>query len=230
MSALPEPFYDDGTCTIYHGDSREILPLIERADAVITDPPYGLNIGYGRTALGLRHIEGDADTDLLLWVAAEAQRLLPEVGWSVVFCGYTQVGAVQDSARAAGLNVKSVVVWDKAMPSLGEGIRNQYELAVLARKGTPCETWTGGNVWRITRETGRPEHPHMKPIKLMRAVVERYSPVSGLVVDPFMGSGTTLRAAKDCGRRAVGIELDEAYCQLAVKRLAQSTIFDEMGA
>lgn len=223
------PFYDDGTCQIVNGNCRDVVAALPDGcvDALITDPPYGLNIGYGRTALGLRRIEGDEDTDLLEWIAGETGRLLAPNAWAVIFCGFTQVGGVQAAVRGAGLTVKSVVVWDKAMPSLGEGIRNQYELVVLAKKGTPAEPWCGGNVWRVARPTGRPDHPHEKPIRLMRALVERYSPLGGLVFDPFMGSGSTLRAAKDCGRRALGVEVERTYCELAQRRLAQGSLFEE---
>ena len=221
-----KPYYEDDLVTLYHGDCREVLPELEiEVDALITDPPYGLNIGYGRTALGVRGIAGDHDDALLLGVLGDVDHLLGENAWSVIFCGYTHVGKVQNAAEAAGYRVKTVVVWDKKMPSLGEGIRNQHEMAVVAKRGNPAEHYTGGNVWTILRERGRPEHPHMKPQALMQRCVDYFSPANGTVLDPFAGSGSTLVAAKTLGRRAVGVELDEAYCELIAKRLAQDTLF-----
>lgn len=223
---MTEPYYSDDAVTLYHGDCREVLPRLDiSVDSLITDPPYGLNIGYGRTALGVREIEGDHDDALLLGVLADVEHLMKPDAWTVIFCGYTHSGLVQKAAEKAGYRVKTVVVWDKKMPSLGEGIRNQYELAVVAKRGNPREHYTGGNVWTILRERGRPEHPHMKPQALMQRCVDYFSSDGAVLLDPFAGSGSTLLAAKTLGRRAVGIEFDERYCELAAKRLAQDTLF-----
>lgn len=220
-----EPYYQDDSVTLYLGDCREVLPQLDLAvDLLATDPPYGLDIGYGRTALGTRRIEGDSDDALLLGVLGDCDHLMLPDAWSAVFCGYTHSGQVQRAAQESGWTVKTVIVWDKAMPSLGEGIRNQHELAVLSKRGRPTETFTGGNVWRITRERGRPEHPHMKPQALMTRLVGYYSPPFGTVLDPFAGSGSTLVAAATLGRKAVGIEYDERYCELIVKRLGQPAL------
>ena len=223
--SAPTPYYQDNYVTLYHGDCREVLPQLDvTVDLLATDPPYGLDIGYGRTALGVRRIEGDLDDALLTGVLADCDHLMAEDSWASVFCGYTHSGKVQEAAAAAGWRVKTVIVWDKAMPSLGEGIRNQHELAVLAKRGNPSETFTGGNVWRITRERGRPEHPHMKPQALMTRLVGYYSPPGGVVLDPFSGSGSTLVAAMTLGRKAIGIEFDERYCELIAKRLEQPAL------
>lgn len=223
---MVEPYYQDAFCTIYHGDCREIVPELAdgAVDMVLTDPPYGLGIGYGRSALGLRTIENDTTTDLLLWVVEEAARVLADDRWAAVFCGYSQVGDVQQTFAAMGLGIKTVGVWDKGMPTLGAGIRNQYELFVLARKGNAPDRFTAGNVWRCTQGGGRPVHPHEKPGEILRRLIENYSEPGGLVLDPCMGSGTTLRAAKDCGRKAIGIELEEHYCEVAALRLRQEVL------
>jgi DNA modification methylase len=221
----PTPYYSDEQVTLYLGDCRQVLPQLDlTVDLLATDPPYGLDIGYGRTALGVRHIEGDTDDQLLVGVLADCDHLMAPNSWASVFCGYTHSGKVQAAAVVAGWTVKTVIVWDKAMPSLGEGIRNQHELAVLVKRGKPVETFTGGNVWRITRERGRPEHPHMKPQALMSRLVGYYSPPGGVVLDPFAGSGSTLVAAAMLGRKAVGIEFSEAYCELIVRRLGQPSL------
>jgi DNA modification methylase len=224
-----KPYYEDESVTLYHGDCREVLPTIDSAsvDSLITDPPYGLNIGYGRTALGTREIAGDHDDALLTGVLADVDHVLRPNAWSIIFCSYTHSGKAQEASVAAGFKVKTVLVWDKGMPSLGEGIRNQHELAVIAKRGQlPAERFTGGNVWRITRETGRPLHPHMKPQSLMTRLVDYYSPErGGTVLDPFAGSGSTLVAAVRLSRKAIGIEVDEAYCELIAKRLSQR-VFD----
>lgn len=225
-SKPPTPYYSDEFVTLYHGDCREVLPqLDQRVDSLITDPPYGLNIGYGRSALGLRGIEGDHDDALLLGILGDVEHLLQPDSWSLIFCGYTHVGKVQAASELAGYQVKTVVVWDKKMPSLGMGIRNQHELLVVAKRGKPREHYTGGNVWSLVRERGRPDHPHMKPQSLMTRCIDYFAPEGGTVLDPFAGSGSTLVAAKTLGRKAIGIEFDEKYCALAADRLSQDTLF-----
>jgi site-specific DNA-methyltransferase (adenine-specific) len=219
-----QPYYEAHGITIYHGDCRDVWGEIPQADAFITDPPYGLNIGYGRSALGLRYITGDTNTDVNQWLFTEAYKKLKASGWIAAFTGYQVFNEVSAMVSGAQFEIKTVVVWDKEMPSLGDGIRNQYELIMLARKGKPKETYTGGNVWRITRNTGRPEHPHQKPIPLMRRLVQHYCPSGGIVVDPFMGSGSTLRAAKDLGIQAIGIEIEERWCEAAARRLSQEVM------
>lgn len=225
------PYYSDELVTLYHGDCRDVLPQVEAIDSLITDPPYGMDVAYGRTALGTRRIVGDEDGEAYEWLLANVPAHMNDEAWGVVFCDFSSVGAVQQRAITAGFGVKTVIVWDKQMPSLGMGIRNQHELAVLLRRGMPSEKYTGGNVWRFTREHGRPDHPHMKPQAIMLRLVDYYSPPDGVVLDPFCGSGSTLVAAKALGRRAVGIEIDEAYCEIAAKRFAQEALdFGEASA
>lgn len=218
-----KPYYADESVTIYNGDARELVPNLQ-ADMILTDPPYGLDVKYGRSELGHRTIAGDQDTELLTWISRVGGDVLPATAWMVVFCGFSAVGEVQAALRAGRFDVKTVGVWDKAAPGLGMGIRNQYEMWVLARKGSPPEPWGGGNVWRIPGVHGRPIHPHEKPVELLRRFVARYSQPGDLILDPFMGSGTTLRAAKDLGRKAIGIEIDEAHCEAAANRCRQEVL------
>ena len=103
---------------------------------------------------------------------------------------------------------------------MGRGYRHQYEF--VAYWGSYNGT-TYSDVFREARE-GTYEHPTQKPVWLCKKLVANSSNVGDLVLDPFMGSGTTLRAAKDLGRRAIGIEIEEKYCKIAVKRLAQEVL------
>lgn len=224
---MTQPYYDDGTCTIYHGDCRSIWPELQvDADMVLTDPPYGSAGPYGR---GGRSIANDDTIDVMLYVATElGTPSLHTDSWAVMFTGVGAVGPVQETLVAAGLEISSVGIWDKGMLSMGAGMRSQYEMFVLARKGKPEERYNGGNIWRCTRSSQTPEHPHEKPNEILVRLVDNYSPAGGspgaLIVDPCMGSGTTLRAAKDCGRRAIGIELEERYCEIAARNLGQEVL------
>lgn len=212
-----KPYYEDGLVTLYHGDCREWTG--GSYDLVATDPPYGLvtNSGYGREH---QRIAGDttASSD---WLLSRASTLVADPGWFVMFCGWHYIGEALRIVPPP-MTVKTVAVWDKTRPSIGHGMRDQHEFILVARHGSPIETYKGGNVLRQDRQHGI--HPHAKPLPLMRRLVEWFSPPGGTVFDPFAGSGSTLRAAKDLGRRAIGIEIDERHCETAATRCSQEVL------
>lgn len=215
---------------LIEGDAKLLLPAMEADsyDFVLTDPPYGLAKVYGRSELGHRACVGDESTELSVWVWPEIARLLRPDRWAAVFCGWSKLGEIQTAAIEAGLEIKSVIAWDKTLPGLGMGIRNQYEMIVLARKGKPKEPFRGGNVWRIPRERGRPIHPNQKPVALLQQLILYYGG-GGNVLDPFCGSGSTLIAAHGLGATAVGIELEAHVWEAARDRIClQLDVADEM--
>lgn len=214
--------YERDGLTLTEGDSREVLPGFanESFDFVLTDPPYGLNKVYGRSELGHRACVGDEDSQLALWVWGEISRLLRQDRWAAVFCGWSTLGDTLQAAAENGMSVKTVIAWDKVLPGLGQGIRNQYELVVLARKGKPKDHYKAGNVWRISRERGRPIHPNQKPIELLQRLLIYYGN-GGSVLDPFAGSASTLVAAYGLGLEATGIEVGGAEWEKAVQRLTE---------
>jgi DNA modification methylase len=124
-----------------------------------------------------------------------------------------------EPARSTSVTAANMLVWDKLAMGMGMPWRNQHELIVYGKR-RPAAIVDGklGNVLRVPR-SGNKFHPTEKPVDLFRCLIGN-SP-TGDVLDPFMGSGTTLRAAKDTGRQAIGIELSEAYCEVAAKRLCQ---------
>jgi site-specific DNA-methyltransferase (adenine-specific) len=197
---LPEPYYQDDSCTIYHGDCREILPHLIHVDLVLTDPPYG--IGIAANPFRQKH-ETSAWDDSPVDVALLAQVI--ESGTHAVVWGGNYFG-LPASQR--------FFVWDKGQPEdfssamCEQAWTNQPGPAKLFRR----------NVWQYEKQ-----HPTQKPIEVMRWCIE-FFPDARTVLDPFMGSGTTLRAAKDCGRKAIGIELEERYCEIAAKRLSQMVL------
>ncbi len=205
---LPTPYYEDDAVTIYHGDCREILPTLV-ADVCVTDPPYGIAFKSGWTGA---KIEGDDDTRvrdevLTLWGDAPA----------AVF------GAAGE-ARLPGS--KHTLVWwrpGSGMGDLSMPWQPDYELVHVFGDGWR-DDFRGPSVlrypWDVFR--GAALHPHQKPLGLMRALLRACPP--GTVIDPFMGSGSTLRAAKDLSCRAIGIELDERYCEIAARRMGQEVM------
>jgi len=218
-----KPYYEEAGITIYLGDCREVLPEVGPVDLVLTDPPYGLDVAVDngrfsggtvagpRTSVGERiRVRGDAEPfdprpllrfkRLVLWGANNyAAHLPPSNGWIVW-------------DKRAGLEEM------KGWP-FGEG-----EMAWTNITGA-IRFWR--NRWMglvRSEEHGEHYHPTQKPLGLMRWVIESWSDVGQVVLDPYMGSGTTLRAAKDLGRRAIGIEIEERYAEIAAQRLSQEVL------
>lgn len=210
-----KPYYEDALVTLYHGDCREVRDWL-LADVLVTDPPYGMNAALTRSAIDVP-IAGDHDTGLrdevlALWGERPA----------IVFGHWRK-------PRPRG--VTHMAVWDKVHMALGAATSpfatNHEEIYLL---GDPA--WSGGRrptVLRYANLLGdqRPDHPTPKPIALMEALLEVAH--TGVVADPFAGSGTTLLASKYAGRRAIGVEFSEAYCEVAARRLSQDTLFGATG-
>ena len=205
---LPEPYYQDDACTIYHGDCRELLPLIEPVDLVLTDPPYGIaDVWKGGSGHG--------------WSKASLAQPLRN-SWDGQPPDPDTLARCVDAGRAA-------VIWGGNYfglpPSRGWLVWNKPERGFTLAEAELA--WTNRDsvirVGDFPRSDPDREHPTQKPIKLMRWCVSLF-PDAQTILDPFMGSGTTLRAAKDLGRKAIGIEIEERYCEIAAKRLAQAVL------
>jgi site-specific DNA-methyltransferase (adenine-specific) len=219
-----KPYYEHAGITIYHGDCREILSGL-RSDLVVTDPPYGtqdLCGGYGRRQnwstdgkLG-RTIVGDRD----LGCFAESWPAIVATGaaWAQVFFAARKT---PELCCIVGDFWRGEIVWDALGPGLGYTVRYQHEsIAVLQmRDEKPRKPII--SVQRFSQGSVQ-DHPHAKPVELLVKLID-WLP-GDMVLDPFMGLGSTLRAAKDLGRRAIGIEIEERYCEIAAKRLAQEVI------
>ncbi len=237
----PEPYYDDGTCTIYHGDALDVLAeLTDPIDAVVTDPPYssgtrheasksssGAMLRAGRFSdrpLDLDQMTTTGFVWLLRAIARGVYPLLPDGGSFLSFIDWRQWPNLVGALETVNLRVQGMVIWDKGSFGLGNGFRSQHELVCHASKGVPtAHSKSFGNVLHYPREAPT-DHPSPKPEGLMEKLLQVVSPPGGLIFDPFMGAGTTLRAAKNLGRRVIGVELDEGYCEIAAKRLGQEVL------
>jgi DNA modification methylase len=228
-----KPYYDHAGVTIYHGNCLEIMPQLEQVDHVVTDPPYEAEAHTLQRRIGASGgVEeepltfGAIDEATRLEAAAEMARLAKR--WTLVFC---QIEATEKwRAALEPLVYKRTCVWVKpnCMPQLtGDRPGMGYETFVAChRKGR--STWNGGGrsgVFRHNKPQEAGEHQTRKPLYLMTELVSLFTDIGDLVLDPFCGSGTTLRAAKDLGRRAIGIELEEKYCELSARRMAQEVLF-----
>jgi len=206
------PYYDDGQITIYHGDCRDVLPKLNPVDLVLTDPPYGIDWkGHGgstRIWSGMENDTGDLD-------------LRPILGMT---CAVIAFGAnnYPDQLPHSG----RWICWDKrTIDGAADGmLGSPFELAWSNQTSgfdRMIRVLHGGVV---NADRGKRVHPTQKPLAVFRQIILWYSSEGCIILDPFMGSGTTLRAAKDLGRKAIGIEIEERYCEIAVKRLAQEVL------
>lgn len=208
------PYYEEAGITIYCGDAREIVPAIA-PEIIISDPPYGIAYRHGRCTGSqatkfyneTSKVHGDDEpfdpsfllgaSALVLWGANNYARHLPHSGgW---------------------------MVWDKRLGTVVND-HSDCELAWTNLMNTARVYYHMWDGFRRGPQTGMERvHPTEKPINLMKWCIS-FAPDEGVIVDPFMGSGTTLRAAKDLGRKAIGIEIEERYVEIAIKRLQQEVL------
>jgi site-specific DNA-methyltransferase (adenine-specific) len=190
------PYYQDNAVTIYHGDCREILPQLEPVDLVLTDPPYGFGLTDGsRTAhrYGLNRTTWNTDScDVTFLLNLGKERII----WGANYLGLPPW--------------KCVLVWHK--PHVAHLLTRAACEIAYSSYDRPAQ-------FISIRYDENPMHPTQKPLELMFWCLSFAN--AQTILDPFMGSGTTLRAAKDLGRKAIGIEIEEKYCEIAARRMAQ---------
>lgn len=247
---MPEPYYDEGGITIYHGRAEDVLPLLpaESVELVFTSPPYNLDNStggsfprgksFGRWAGGALASGYGEHRDNLPWpeyiawqqaVLSECWRVLGPAG--AIF--YNHKARVQAGVQLHPRTfvpeecaIRQEIIWAR-----GGGINASpahycptHELILLLAKPDfrlrSKRASTVGDVWRYSAQPNT-EHEAPFPIQLPSTALETTGVQS--VLDPFCGSGTTLRAAKDRGIRAIGIELQERWCEYAARRCAQET-------
>ena len=232
------PYYERDEIAIYHGDCIDVLPALGlRFDHAITDPPYEEEAHTKQRRVRRGKV---ARTEALPFDAIDAEtrdgagRLLGGMvaRWCLVFCQVEASQLWRAALEAGGLAYRRTCIWVKpdGMPQYtGDRPGMGYE-TILAMHAPGRSRWNGGGrhgVFIHNRgETGGEPAPHptTKPSRLMSDLVALFTDPGELIVDPFMGSGSTLRAAKDLGRRAIGIEIEERYCEIAAKRMAQAVL------
>lgn len=225
-TAMPNPYYQDSSVTIYHGDCADILPAII-ADLVITDPPWGVNLIAKQHKWFVQSGTGYSpnfidDGDFIRTVVVPVVDVCRTMFDRVVVCSGTtncfsypqpdDIGCVYNSSGTGsgkwGFKCCTPILFYGPDPFLADGMGrrpNSWQ--------QPANDYSEDN-----------GHPCPKPLGLMNWLVTRTSRKGETILDPFMGSGTTLRAAKDLGRKAIGIEIEERYCEIAAKRMAQEVL------
>lgn len=211
------PYYEHGGITIYHGDCREVLPTLA-ADVVLTDLPYGIGLDYGTEFEDTPAYLDELVVEALPLMLAAAPVVaftcgitniwrFPPPRW--VLCWY-QTNAV-GSRGFWGFNVWQPILVYGTDPYLRLGLGARPDLVATAAPNTGKDKKLG--------------HPCPKPTESWVKVLHRVSPAeSDVILDPFMGSGTTLVAAKYSGRRAIGVDIDERFCEIAALRLGQEVL------
>ncbi len=220
------PYFKQNSINIYHGDCLQILPTLEAnsVDFVLTDPPY--LVGYtGRWDGDRVAIVGDDDPTWLAPCFSEIFRIMKRDTFCVSFYGWPHADLFVGHWKAIGFRLVSHLAFVKNVWGLGRITRGQHETGYLMAKGYPA---IPSNPISDTIEWEREHeafHPNQKPLSALYPLVAAYAPEQGVLLDPFMGSGSSLRAAKDFGLAAIGIEIEERHCRYAANRMAQEILF-----
>lgn len=243
----PQPFciyYQDAAVTLYHGDNRDVLPTLGAVDHVITDSPYSEEThgktwrsklmaeqGYQRVSaahdgLGFEAITDAEIQDFLRWSATNCRR------WLLAFSDVEGVARWMAFLRASGLDYVRTCMWDKVdgTPQLSGDRPAVGAEAIVCGHPKGRKRWNGGGTRGVFRHAtngankGAKPHPSTKPEPLMAELIALFTDPGELIADPFCGSGTTLVAAKRLGRRCIGIERDERYCEVSAERLSQGAL------
>ena len=228
---MTTPYYSDESVTLWHGDCLEITDWLQ-ADVLVTDPPYGTQVigggdvnhgGYGRrqnAARDSRHAstrEGIRREGFTI-----ANDMTTEARDAALGLWGDRPALVFGSPRMPDPPIRVVdrLVWDKKRPGMNGGPWRYRHESIYVTTG--FERTDDAAVSVLTAWPDQTDHIHAKPLPLMVSLVRAAPP--GVIADPFAGSGTTLVAAAQVGRRAIGVEIEERYCELLAKRLSQGVL------
>jgi DNA modification methylase len=221
---MSDPYYQDDHVTIYHGDCREVLPDLSGIGSIVTDPPFFMPATHYSSRTVWRRSWGDA---LVLgqWLADTLGHLRTDPESVAVFCDGASYPVFYASLYTRYQN-SSAVVWDKGRIGMGSPWRRSFEMILHMWNGTIAPEDKGQpDVIRVaTVPTEKRLHPVDKPDEVLRQIMGVVAQPTGVILDPFAGGGSTLRAAKDLGRKAIGVEIDERYCEIAARRCAQEVL------
>lgn len=231
------PYYEDEFATLYHGDCREVLSSLPDGgvNCVITDPPYSENTHKNANTTDSAGVAYKALKGKFGHISlADLSELLTECGrvssgWVVATLDYKHAFKF-DETPPLGLRLLRVGVWTKPNPTpqiSGDRPGQGWEAIAFLHRDDVRPKWNGGGragVWhaQVVKEG---LHPTAKPLPMVADWVRLFTNPGDTILDPFAGSGTTLRAAKDESRKSIGVELDESYCEVIAKRLSQDTLF-----
>jgi len=221
---------------IIQGDCLEVLSTIpdESVDCVITDPPYGTNDGKGKV---IRRGKTDTDFGVIDWdvevplsFIVDLKRIMKEDTWGVIFTDNVFISSLWYELEKVGLKPRNTFYWIKPnkAPTPRSNFKSAVETAVVFTKGRTNQKWLGGgnkpNYVEIPFVSGKEKvkHPTQKPVTLFEYLIKLFSGEKDIILDPFLGSGTTAVASINLNRKYIGIEKDPEYCKIARERVKRA--------
>ena len=222
------PYYEDETTTIYHGECLEVMDAVPLASPlVVTDPPYVIPLQSSRAKNARARWSGWADlmngavwcTRVFEAVSAVVDRAGGD-GAIWLFQSWRGLPTLMRAAHDAQIPITSLLIWNREGLGTGpkHGLRSVYEVVLLCARGDwGVVNRSTPDVWSHPWPSTKPHHPAEKPVGLLERMLA--AGPGDVVLDPFMGSGSTLIAAKRRGIRSIGIESEERYCECAVTRM-----------
>jgi len=217
------PYYERNGITIYHGDCRDVLPQISQMDLVLTDPPYGIDGGKG----------GSRGRGKVNYIANEwedspeyiAKICVPIIEYAIANAGRCIVTPGLKHMHLYPVPADVGCFWTPASTGFGAWGHTTFNPIFYYGRDPRAGKGQTPNGRQMTEQAEVDGHPCPKPLIPWKwLLIKGTAELTDIIVDPFMGSGTTLRAAKDLGHCAIGIDIEERYCEIAAKRLAQEVL------
>lgn len=218
-----KPYYSDDRVTLYHGDARELAATVQ-ADALVTDPPYGVFLGDVVNGQSVAKQQQPYTTfeDTPDYLASVCMPIVVDAiartTRAAIFCGNRNLWLYPPATEVGCWYVP-------AATSRGKWGFVTANLILYYGKSPRAGIGDTANSFSMQATSDTRAHPCAKPMPVMAWLVDKASREGDVVFDPFAGTGTTLRAAKDLGRKAIGIEIEERYCEIAAQRLSQEVLF-----
>lgn len=237
------PYFERGGVQLFHADARDAIDEVVvngTVDLLLTDPPYGMQYEGEVKSAAQANIRGDGARQgvrVFRQVLFELSHKWQHDAHAYSFCHWEGLPDFYD-AMSTSLSMRNALVWDKASGGTGDTVcdfARDFEQVLYGIRGRrPLNGRRDGAVLRGYKSVPSASrlHPTEKPVALLAYLIRKSTQPGQLVVDPFSGSASTLEAAKACGRRAIGFELDERWCERSAKRLEQESLqlFDELPA
>jgi len=220
-----EPYYKDPDCdiTIYCGDCLEVMKQIpdKSVDLVLTDPPYGID--YSRHISNGIHskIANDTTLNWLDNTLNNTNTLLKDNGSLYMFCSWHNVEVFKIAINKF-FEIRNMLIWNKQGNGMGDLTTTYgsiYEICFYANRSPQLLNGNRNCDMLTFSRSGNELHPTQKPIDLIKFLISKSSNETDLIMDCFLGSGTTAVACKQLNRRCIGIEISQKYCDIAVQRL-----------
>jgi DNA modification methylase len=223
--------------TVIQGDCQDIMAEMDdnSIPIIITDPPYGVRYDGGHFHSGNISIKRSRDklmndgvSSVYKWLFPEMKRLLKKGGVGYVFYSESKSKEIYNYLC---FHKYQMLIWNKTnatFAAIMARYHHTFEPLLYVQKDGGAATWNGGTkeraLWNMARDPSNIYHPTQKPISVIERAILNSSNLGDIILDPFCGSGSTLVAAKNLGRRYIGIELEEKYCEIARQRLAQQVL------